>query len=552
MAKRSVDNYSFAQVPSVSIQRSVFNRSRGYKTTFNEGMLVPFYCDEVLPGDSFKARSTVFARLNTPIVPIMDNLFLDTFFFAVPLRLIWDHWQRFMGEQPNPDDSTDFLVPQVDFPSGAGALSLSDYMGLPVGKPMKVSAFWHRAYNLIWNSWFRDENLQDAVSVPLGDGPDDAALYKLLPRGKRHDYFTSCLPWPQQGPGVDMPIGGSAGFAGSASVPLSAKPREGDLRTYYHYDDTQLSHNNNDTGIAVTRYNTNAYTDRGIFKDGTGIYLSDSEMAAHLQAELTPDSLSGLTVDLAGASAASINTLRQAFQVQRLLERDARGGTRYTEILRSHFGVVSPDARLQRPEYLGGSSTPMKVVPVPQTSSTDAKSPQGNLAAFGLLADSKGGFTKSFTEHCVILGLCAVRADLTYQQGLPRMFSRKTRYDFYWPALSHLGEQAVLNKEIYYNNDIQDDEVFGYQERWAEYRYGQSLVTGAFRSTYAQPLDMWHLAENFENRPTLSAQFIESRPPLSRVVSVPDEPHILFDSFIDLKCARPMPVYSVPGLIDHF
>lgn len=553
MARRSVDNYSFAQVPSVSIQRSVFNRSRGYKTTFNEGALIPFYLDEVLPGDSFRARSTVFARLNTPLVPIMDNLYLDTFFFAVPIRLIWEHWQRFMGEQPSPNDSTDFLVPQVDFSSGASALSLSDYMGLPVGKPMSVSAFWHRAYNLIWNEWFRDENLQDAVSVPLGDGPDDASLYKLLPRGKRHDYFTSCLPWPQKGPGVDMPIGGQAGFAGSATVPLSARPRSEGQRTYYHFDDSQLSITNNDKGVPLSKVsNNNPYTNHGVFKDGTGIYLSDSEMAAHLQAELTPSTLSGLTVDLAGASAASINTLRQAFQVQRLLERDARGGTRYTEILRSHFGVISPDARLQRPEYLGGSSTPMKVVPVPQTSSSDTTSPQGNLAAFGLLADSKGGFTKSFTEHCVILGLCAVRADLTYQQGLPRMFSRKTRYDFYWPALSHLGEQAVLNKEIYYNNDTHDDEVFGYQERWAEYRYGQSLVTGAFRSTYAQPLDMWHLAEKFENRPTLSAQFIESRPPLSRVVSVPDEPHILFDSFIDLKCARPMPVYSVPGLIDHF
>lgn len=549
---KSVKNYAFSQVPSANIPRSIFNRSRGYKTTFNEGVLIPFYVDEVLPGDSFKARATIFARLNTPIVPVMDNIFLDTFYFAVPLRLIWEHWQRFMGEQPTPGASTDFLVPQVNL-SSFGELSIADYFGLPYGKNINVSALFFRAYSLIWNEWFRDENLQTPVTVPLGDGPDDASLYKLLPRGKRHDYFTSCLPWPQKGPGVDMPIGGQAGFAGSASVPLSAVPRSEAQRTYYHFDASQHSIADKMQGVPLSKVgNTNPYTNNGVFPDGTGIYLSDTEMAAHLQADLTPESLSGLTVDLAGASAASINSVRQAFQIQKLLERDARGGTRYTEILRSHFGVVSPDARLQRPEYLGGSSSLMKIVPVPQSSGTTDTSPQGHLAAFGLVGDSKGGFTKSFVEHSILIGLASIRSDLTYQQGIERMFSRRTRYDFYWPALSHLGEQAVLNKEIFVDGSADDEAVFGYQERWSEYKYGRSMVTGQFRSTVATPLDMWHLAQKFENRPVLNAEFIKDNPPISRVVAVPSMPHVLFDSYLDLKCARPMPVYSVPGLIDHF
>lgn len=516
---RSVMSHQFSQIPRAEIQRSSFNRSHGYKTTFDSGYLVPFYIDEVLPGDTFNLKCTLFARLATPIVPFMDNMFMETFFFFVPNRLLWDNWQKFNGEQENPGDSTDFLIPIINNTGSFDVGSIADYFGIPTGvNNLEVNALPFRAYNLIYNEWFRDENLQDSVLVEKGDGPDDFADYRLFRRGKRHDYFTSALPWPQKGPGVEIPLVGNAPItAPSTNIPF------GDLFPSHKVYPFSAAARQNSTNSLVTTVASNA--------------SAATEWAY---------------ADLSSVSSATINSLRQAFQIQRLYERDARGGTRYTEILRSHFGVVSPDARLQRPEYLGGSSSPININPVQQTSATDSTSPQGNLAAFGLTSSKIHGFTKSFVEHGYIIGLVNVRADLTYQQGLQRLWSRQTRFDFYWPALAHLGEQAVLNKEIYAQGTAADDDVFGYQERYAEYRYYPSLITGKFRSTYAQSLDMWHLSQKFDSLPTLSAQFIEDNPPVSRVIAVQDEPQFLLDTYFSLNCVRPMPVYSVPGLVDHF
>lgn len=524
----SVMAHTFSQVPRADIPRSSFDRTHGYKTTFNSGLLVPIFVDEALPGDTFAVNMTGFARLATPIHPYMDNAYFNTFFFAVPIRLIWENWQRFNGEQDNPGDSTDYLIPQVVSPAvdGWSYNSLEDYFGLPVEVPdLSVSALWHRAYNLIWNEWFRDQNLQDSVTVPKGDGPDSPTMYTLLRRGKRHDYFTSCLPWPQKGDSVMIP-----GFNGTAPV-------QGD-----------------GLGFGPTFY------DPGLSSLSLAATSGSSAVSFGAPASATGGldwNNPHLEVDLTSAAGATINALRQAFQVQKLYERDARGGTRYTEILRSHFGVVSPDARLQRPEYLGGGQSPINVQQVPQTSATpfnpeEFDTPQGNMAGYGTSTMHGHGFSRSFTEHCVLLGLVCVRADLTYQRGLNRMWSRRGRFDFYWPALSNIGEQAVLNKEIYCDGSPDDELVFGYQERYAEYRYKPSNITGEFRSTFPQSLDTWHLSQDFTTRPALNASFIQENPPFERVIAVPSEPQFIADFHFNMRCVRPMPVYGVPGLVDHF
>lgn len=538
----SVMSHTFAMVPEAEIERSSFDRSHGLKTTFDAGYLIPIFWDLVYPGDTMNLNMTFVARFSTPFKPIMDNVYLESFFFFVPMRLLWTNWQKFNGEQDNPGDSTSFSLPQMTSPTTPGVVSgsLADYFGIPVGLANAVTfnSFYFRAYNQIWNAWFRDQNLQNSVQKDVGDGPDTYANYSLLRRGKRFDYFTSCLTAPQKATAVSIPLGTSANVKTSSSQLVTG------AQTAMKFLDT--------TGGNPLAGRANTFQN------------SPVELAASTTtATATGNSVypSNLFADLTNATAATINSLRQAFQLQRLYERDARGGTRYTEIVRAHFGVASPDGRLQRPEFLGGGSSPLNLTPVAQTtaqSSPTLKDGQGNLAAFGHSVGRGHGFTKSFTEHGVLLGLVCARADLTYQQGLERELSYRTRFDMYWPALAHLGEQAVLNQEIYAKGDANDPLVFGYQERYAECRYKLSRLTGLYRSNVSSgktSIDYWHLSQNFGALPTLNTTFIQDTPPVDRVVQVTSAggaPHFMFDGYFQYFCARPMPVYSVPGMIDRF
>jgi hypothetical protein len=523
---KSVMQHQFSQVPKAEIQRSKFDRSHGLKTTFDAGNLVPMFTDEVLPGDTFNLRTTAFARLATPLFPLMDNMFMETHYFFVPNRLLWDNFKKFHGQQDNPADSIDFTVPIMTSTASTGYAneSLHDYFGIPTQVAgLDHISLYHRAYNLIYNEWFRDENLQDSVVVDKDDGPDSPTDYVLLKRGKRHDYFTSALPWAQKGDSVGLPLGTTAPITGLWTLGAEDVNASG----WKDQDGT--------AGTGESIYYNNPPTTRLAFEsDGTGTGTLN------------------ISADLTSATSATINQLRQAFQIQRLLERDARSGTRYTEIIRSHFGVTSPDSRLQRSEYLGGGSSMVDISPIQQTSESTAASPQGTLTAQGTANIHNHGFTKSFTEHGVIIGLISVRADLTYQQGLNRRFSRQTRYDYYYPVLGNIGEQTILNKEIWADASANDELVFGYQERYAEYRYEPSKITGKFRSNDAASLDGWHLSQDFATLPVLGDTFIKETPPIARVVAVPSEPEFILDCYHQLSCARPMPIYAVPGMMDHF
>lgn len=540
---QSASSHQFAMIPRAEIPRSSFSIQKTHKTTFDAGYLIPIYCEEVLPGDTFRMKMTAFCRMSTPIYPIMDNLHLESFFFFVPCRILWSNWKAFMGERNNPASSIDFTIPQiVSAAGGFPALSIFDYFGLPtVGQvggaaTVSVNCLPLRAYNLIYNQWFKDENLQNNASQGSGDGPDTVSQYALVRRGKRHDYFTSCLPWTEKGGvPVSIPLGTTATVKTFASDLVTGAQAPLTFRT---------------AGAgSLPAANTAAVNASGRFDTNTVAYGTTAA------AGLYP---TNLYADLSTATAATVNQLRQSFQIQKLLERDARGGTRYTEIVRSHFGVTSPDARLQRPEYIGGGYSPVNISAVAQTSGTGltgGTAPLGTLSAYGTVAAHGHGFSQSFTEHGYIIGLVSVRADLTYQQGLRKMWSRSTRYDFFFPVFSMLGEQAVLNREIYCDGSANDANVFGYQERWAELRYNPSQISGLFKSTTAGTLDGWHLAQKFATLPTLNDTFMQDTPPLSRVLAVgaaANGQQFIGDFFFDCKAARPLPLYSVPGLIDHF
>lgn len=509
---RSVMIDQFATVPQVNVPRSSFDRSCGLKTAIDADYLYPIFVDETVPGDTFNMNCTFFARLATPLYPIMDNLYFKTAWFWSPTRTLWDNAEKFFGAQEDPGDSIDYSIPIISNHTVAED-SLYDYFGLPVGAGVDFNSLPIRMYNKVFNWWFRDQNLTDSLTVETDDGPDTAGNYTLQKVRKKHDYFTGCLPWPQKGDAVDLPLGTTADVYAD---PVGA----GTLSLLV------------DDGLGGTR--------RDLVESAGDLKMANTQSDGHI-----------LKVDLSGASSATINDIRLAFQTQRFLERDARAGTRYTEHVKAHYGTIVPDFRVQEPEFLGGGTSPINITPVANTSD-DGTQKQGDLTAYGTVA-GRHSFSKSFVEHGYILGVAWVVGDITYSQGLERLWSRSTRYDVFYPVFSMLGEQEILNKEIFWSNGAADDQVFGYNERHADYRYKQSKLTSLMRPNHSATLAPWHLSEDFATLPSLGDTFIRSNTgvPLDRAIAVPSEPHFIVDMFFDLRCARPMPLRGIPGRLDH-
>lgn len=556
---RNVESHFALNPTRLDMSRSKFDRSFSLKTSFNVGDIVPFYVDEVLPGDTFDVKTSKVVRMQTLITPIMDNIYLDTYYFFVPNRLVWEHWKQFNGENTESAwlPSTEYSIPQLTAPSGGWSVgTIADYMGIPTGVAnLSVSALPFRAYALICNEWFRDENLCDPLVVPTGDatvaGSNTVASVEDYAKGatpykaaKYHDYFTSCLPAPQKGPDVMIGLSGEANVFGNGYTlgwtngTLTGGSRSG----------SALGDQNTKVGTLLSGSTTAGSTNEMPGGDGKlwGIVQ---------KSQVENPAYSGLIADLSTATSATINQLRLAFQIQKLYEKDARGGTRYTEILKTHFGVTSPDSRLQRPEYLGGNRVPININQVVQNSATvEGETPLGNVAGYSVTSDTHSDFRQSFTEHGFVIGVMVARYDHTYQQGIERFWSRKTRFDYYWPVLANIGEQAVLNKEIYAQGTVEDDEVFGYQEAWGDYRYKPNHVTGEMRSQYAQSLDVWHLGDDYSKLPSLSAEWIvEDKTNVDRVLAVTstNANQLFADLYVKNQTTRPMPMYSIPGLVDH-
>ena len=538
MPSRNAESH-FALLPKNQMERSKFKIEHTHKTTFNAAQLIPFFIEQdVLPGDTFSIDTSFLIRMTTPMKPTMDNCYADIYYFAVPNRLVWQHWKEFMGENRNGawTQLTQYTVPQLTTPTGGASTgTIMDYMGIPIGiANLSFSALPFRAYTLIYNEWFRDQNLQAPLTEYIDDTNRTASNTTPELGGlpvnvfKYHDYFTSALPEPQKGSAITMPLGTNAPIKFNSSdltIPSTS--------TYTK--NTSL----NDEPATIARTSAGNLTILG----------------GDFSTTLATQTATNIYADLTNATAATINALRLSFATQRILEKDARGGTRYTEVIKNHFNVTSPDARQQRPEYLGGERVPININQVLQTSSTDSTSPQGNTGAWSMTGNVNKSFTKSFTEHSIIIGLICVRQDHTYQQGLERGWSRKHRLDYYWPSLAHLGEQPIYNKELYAQGTSADDEVFGYQERWAEYRYKPNRISGELRSTYATPLDVWHYGDKYNSLPVLSSAFLQETPDyIDRTIEVAHtlQNQFIADFFVDITAVRPMPIYSVPGLIDHF